>query len=103
MRLLEPFNGLKLASGHPLFHFAFFFGSLIAVQPQDKDFLYILHHFSLCRDSAASLVVVVRFVHLWVGITSLMRMMMEYYDYYILGRCFKTINLFVFQATILYE
>ena len=46
MRLLEPFNGLKLASGHPLFHFAFFFGSLIALPPKDGDIFSISTHFS---------------------------------------------------------
>ena len=27
MKLLDPFAGIKLATGHPLFHFAFFIGS----------------------------------------------------------------------------
>lgn len=27
MKLLDPFAGIKLATGHPLFHFAFFVGS----------------------------------------------------------------------------
>ena len=29
MKLLDPFAGIKLANGHPLFHFAFFVGSFV--------------------------------------------------------------------------
>ena len=29
MRLLDPFAGIKLATGHPLFHGAFFVGSYV--------------------------------------------------------------------------
>ena len=31
MRLREPFNGLKLAQGHSIFHLAFFISSFMAV------------------------------------------------------------------------
>ena len=29
MKLLDPFAGVKLATGHPLFHISFFIGSFI--------------------------------------------------------------------------
>ena len=32
MRLREPFNGLKQAQGHFLFHFALLIGSILAVK-----------------------------------------------------------------------
>ena len=39
MRLREPFQGYKLSSGHPLYHFAFLLGGLFAfnyVIPKSK-------------------------------------------------------------------
>ena len=103
MRLLEPFNGLKLASGHPLFHFAFFFGSLVAIPPKDKDILNTRHHFYLCGNSLESLIVVIRFVHIWVGTTALIRMYLKNEKWLLSGRTIKTLNLVMYQTLVLYE
>ena len=37
MRLREPLNGIKLASGHWIFHLAFLIGSLIAINIPNPD------------------------------------------------------------------
>ena len=40
MKLFDPFAGLKLATGHPLFHFALFFGSFMVRKFSDPSEWY---------------------------------------------------------------
>ena len=40
MKLFDPFAGIKLATGHSLFHFALFFGSFMVTYFKDPDFWY---------------------------------------------------------------
>ena len=44
MRLLEPFNGLKLTSGHPALHFSLLIGSIVMLKTKTSGMFYIFHH-----------------------------------------------------------
>ena len=53
MKLLEPFAGVRLASGHPVFHFAFFVGSFFVTLPTDDEYnkTHFVHAFKYLRYS----------------------------------------------------
>lgn len=67
MRPREPLNGIKLASGHWLFHFAFLLGSLLAVKTDfDDDKTDDVVPNSEFATQGPNIVQLLRFVHAYV-------------------------------------
>ena len=81
MRLLEPFNGLKLTSGHPALHFSLLLASIVMLQTETSGIFHIFYHVFNNDQNVESLIQIVRFTHLWVGVTACLRMVLEKIGY----------------------
>jgi len=76
MRLLEPFNGLKLTSGHPALHFSLLLASFVMLNTKASGIMYFFHHVFNEDQNVENLIQIVRFTHLWVGGTACLRMVL---------------------------
>ena len=103
MRLLEPFNGLKLTSGHPALHFSLLIGSIVMLETKTSGMFYFFHHVLTQEQNVESLIQIVRFTHLWVGVTAVLRIVLEKMDYKISARCIKAMNMYLYQMVMLYQ
>lgn len=56
MRLLEPFNGLKLASGHPALHFSLLIASLLMLKTTTSGIFNIFYHIFRSDQNVESLI-----------------------------------------------
>ena len=56
MRLLEPFNGLKLTSGHPALHFSLLLASYVMLNTNTQGILNIFHHLTNEDQNVESLI-----------------------------------------------
>ena len=98
MRLREPLNGFRMASGHAMFHIAFFIGSYIAVRV-DSSYFEI---FNIGADTSnpekdmPPLVSMIRAVHLVIAATQLGTAFLASRGHQVVGRLLSCFEIFLY-------
>lgn len=105
MRLREPLNGFRMASGHAMFHIAFFIGSYIAVRVDSSyyEIFNIGSHLSNSRKDMPPLVFMIRVVHLVIAATQFMNAYLESRGHLVVGRLLSCLQIFLYQGMVLFE
>ena len=121
MKILDPFAGYRLASGHPIFHISLFVGSYAAEMYAKREALvYVQDAFWILRWAHFSLFTIAM-ISAWVNVDSeipepaadekatreeveMENMQIRHRDsvYKLVGRVLDTMSVFMYQTAIFY-
>lgn len=98
MRLREPLNGFRMASGHAMFHIAFFIGSYIAVEVKSSysDIFHIGADPKNPEKDMPPLVFMIRVVHLAIAATQLGTAFLASRGHLVVGRLLSCLEIFLY-------